>query len=181
MTAAPVEPYAPPRLRVTARRIPDCEPEYDDGPRHPVIRGSLALAPYAPRGAAPALRLVPEPDVEDDGAFDPVRTPREDLEDPRPRAAILVRAVLETLAGTRPVGQLMRWTSADVFAELEPLVAAHRSTPWVVTLRRVLVSEPVPGVAEVSAVVQRGARAGALALRLEGVDGRWLVTALQLG
>jgi hypothetical protein len=180
------EPYAPPRPRVTAFRAPDPEPPYDDEVPPviaPGIRASLALAPWRAADQRVALRLVaePEPDVEDDGAFDPVRTPRADLEDPLPRATMLARALLEALAGVRPLAQLTRWTTPEVFAQLEPLVAARGWRPWAATVRRVLVAEPVEGVAEVAAVVQRGPRAGALALRLEGLDGRWLVTALQLG
>lgn len=186
--AAPLPPYAP-RLRVTAHRAPDPEAPYEDTPPPSAlpVDGSLALAPFAPASPAP-LRLVPAPDeaeydpeLDDDGAFDAVRTPREQLEDPAPRAAMLARAVLESLAGDRPVQQLMRWTTPEVYGQLEPLVSARTIRPWATTLRRVLVCEPAPGVAEVTAVVQRGVRAAAIALRLEGVDGRWLVTALQLG
>jgi hypothetical protein len=36
-------------------------------------------------------------------------------------------------------------------------------------------------VAELAAVVRRGGRMAAIALRLEGVDGRWQCTALQIG
>jgi hypothetical protein len=180
MTAIAYEPATP--LRVEAFRAPDPEAPYDDGSPPPLVHGALALAPWVPPDAPPALRLVPEPepDIEDDGAFDAVRTPREELEDPAPRATMLARALLEALAGDRPLGQLMRWTTPEVIAQLEPLVAARGPRPWAATVRKVLVSEPVPGVAEVTAVVQRGIRAGAMALRLEGLDGRWLVTALQL-
>ena len=40
---------------------------------------------------------------------------------------------------------------------------------------------PAPGVIEASAVVLGGVRARAVALRLEVVRERWLVTALELG
>ena len=45
----------------------------------------------------------------------------------------------------------------------------------------VRVSEPDDGVAEVAAVVHRRHRVQAIALRLEGRDGRWVVTVLQCG
>jgi hypothetical protein len=45
----------------------------------------------------------------------------------------------------------------------------------------VRVTEPADGVAEVSALVRRGLRVTAVALRLEGMDGRWQCTALELG
>jgi hypothetical protein len=201
MTASPVEyvAYDEPRLRVTVHRAPDPEAPYADDPppvRAPLpVEGALALTPWEEPAPAP-LRLVPDPedeydydaddydpddDEDDDGAFDAVRTPRDEMEDPAPRAAMLARAVMEALAGDRPLVQLMRWTTPEVLEQLEPLVCARTMRPWATTLRKVLVCEPVPGVAEVTAIVQRGVRAAAIALRLEGVDGRWLVTALQLG
>jgi hypothetical protein len=48
-------------------------------------------------------------------------------------------------------------------------------------VRSVRVSEPTDGVAEVCAIVQQGPRCRAIALRLEGIDGRWQCTALQIG
>jgi hypothetical protein len=43
------------------------------------------------------------------------------------------------------------------------------------------VAEPADGVAEVAAMVRRGARTTAVAVRLEGLDGRWQCTAVELG
>jgi len=48
-------------------------------------------------------------------------------------------------------------------------------------VRSLHVSAPADGVAEVAALVRRDARSTALALRLEGLDGRWQCTALELG
>jgi hypothetical protein len=45
----------------------------------------------------------------------------------------------------------------------------------------VRVCEPADGVAEVSAVFRRADRVRAIAFRIQGVDGRWRITALQLG
>ena len=46
---------------------------------------------------------------------------------------------------------------------------------------RVLVCEPAPDVAEASVVLIDGTRVRALAARLVGRDGRWVVEALQIG
>ena len=43
------------------------------------------------------------------------------------------------------------------------------------------VADHADGVAEVSAVVHDRGRVRAIAMRLSGVDGRWLVTVLQIG
>jgi hypothetical protein len=45
----------------------------------------------------------------------------------------------------------------------------------------VRLTEPADGVAEVAATVRRGRRTTAVALRLEGLDGRWQCTALEVG
>ena len=98
----------------------------------------------------------------------------------------------------RPVSQLVRWTTAAIYEELCARVArpAAAARPAVRTrvgnrdvvatrlaevVRSVRVSEPGDGVAEVCAIVQQGPRCRAIALRLEGIDGRWQCTALQIG
>lgn len=190
----------PARLHVTVHAIPDPDPPYDDEVADPPDAASAPRARTAPQGALPALRRPPLPpcpvlpaaaalrlvppdellDEDPEESFDPVRTPRGELEDPVPRAAMLTRALLEAMAGIRPVTQLSKWVTAEVLAVMQASVV-HRnaSRPAPTALRRVLVSEPLPGVAEVTAIVDRGNRAEALALRLEGLDGRWVVTALQ--
>jgi len=125
----------------------------------------------------PAAEPTPEVRV----VFDPVRTPRPQLPPPGPTAATLARAVLEVLAGDRSLRQLSRLTSAQVYDDLEVLVSPCSSRPWAGSLRRILLCEPAPGVAEVTAVVAQEARTVAMALRMEGMDGRWQLTALQLG
>ncbi|MGN6246140.1 MAG: Rv3235 family protein [Motilibacteraceae bacterium] len=178
-------------------------PAADEGAAAP-RQGTLALAfalpgglpaRPAPLGPRPTLRLVTSAapsggtgDDEEDEEF--VATPRCDLPDPTGWARRLTQAVLEVLAGNRPAAQLVRWTSAEVLAGVTARVgalahgapggsaAASGRRP---TVRSVRVSEVCDGVAEVSAVVVRNGRAGALALRLEGRDGRWQCTAFEAG
>lgn len=95
----------------------------------------------------------------------------------------MVTLALEVLAGRRPVGQLQSLTSPGVFTALargrRPRWCSGGTAPLLVG--PVHVCEPVDGVAEVSAVAHRGGRAHAVAARLEGIDGRWRCTALQIG
>ena len=127
-----------------------------------------------------------------DDEFAPRQTPRTQLPDPKPWAGRLVQAIVEVVSGMRPVSQLVRWTSADVYESVqthmrkEPSLAAlparvgSRSRfPEVV--RSVHASEPVDGIAEICAILQQGRRCRAIALRLEGLDGRWQCTALHIG
>ncbi|WP_308726848.1 MULTISPECIES: Rv3235 family protein [Frankia] len=99
---------------------------------------------------------------------------------PRETAVVIVRAIVETLGGVRPASHLAGWTTPRLQNDLERIVAqtTDRRRGQV---RSVRVSEPRPGVAEVSAVISRGARVAALALRMESSSGRWRVTTLQVG
>lgn len=114
--------------------------------------------------------------------FGRLRTPRCELPAPGPRAAAAVRLLLEVLVGDRPSRQVAGWVSPQVLTGLERRTPAqHRSMPRRPQLRSLRVLEPADGVAEVCAVVETGARHRAVALRLDGVDGRWMVTALHVG
>ena len=172
------------------------------------LPGGLPVVPSLPdslrekseRGT-PELRLVPaltaEPahrrpvrDVTDEDDA-PRPTSRAQLPEPMPWAGRLVQGILEVLAGVRPLSQLVRWTTTEVYDSISTRtehrfrrisetrdVAPHRLAEVV---RSVHVSEPVDGIAEVCAIVQQGPRCRAVALRLEGIDGRWQCTALQIG
>jgi len=115
--------------------------------------------------------------------FGPRWSTRSDLPDPREAGRRLITMTLEALAGRRPVTQLQNMTSVGVFAALSggrrPAWCTQGTAPLVVGA--VHACEPVDGVAEISAVARRGGRAHAVAARLEGVDGRWRCTALQVG
>jgi hypothetical protein len=122
--------------------------------------------------------------------FGPQQTPRSLLPEPKPWAGRLVQAIVEVTAGVRPIGQLVRWTTTEVYDAVRSrgMAASRDAGPIGRTQRRlgavvrsVHVNEPADGVAEVCAVVQQGARCRAIALRLEGIDGRWQCTALQVG
>jgi hypothetical protein len=182
------------------RRLPTpvCEPPYDDERDERAAQataahagqGALALAFTLPGGlpALPTLRLVPTPEAEpEELSFEPQRTARAALPDPQHFAGRLVQAVVEVAIGSRPAAQLVRWTSSDVYADLNSRVRrAARSDPLgrrkpAARVRSVHVSEPSDGVLEVCALVQREDRATAVAMRLDGVDGRWQCTALTFG
>lgn len=113
-------------------------------------------------------------------------TGRSQLPDPNTWSRSYTQALVEVFTHRRHTRQIAKWTAHDVLEQLRhesPTVARrHRGTltgpgrgrPAVV--RSVRVAEPHDGVAEVSAVVQVDGRVRALALRLEGWDGRWICT-----
>jgi hypothetical protein len=125
-------------------------------------------------------------DAELNALFGSRRTPRSELPDPRDRAAAAVRILLEVLAGDRPARQVAAWVSPLILERLENhrITPAHRRARTCY-LRSLRISEPSDAVAEVTAVIAHdasdAARRRAVAMRLEGRDGRWTVTALTVG
>lgn len=113
------------------------------------------------------------------------------LPDPDATAGALVQAVVEVLAGTRQASQLVRWVSGDVYTALQrraALAARLRYGQPVgsgaarrAVVRSVRTSSPADGVVEACAVVLDRGRVRAVAVRLEGLDGRWRATALEVG
>jgi hypothetical protein len=183
MSAAPTEvPLAltpdarvAPVLGLRLLPAPCSEPPYDDE------RPGGRPLPLRPRsfGARP-LRIVPA--LPQDETWGAERTPVSDLPPARPFAHALVQRLLEVLAGVRPLAQLQRDTSLDVYDALERVVTTRARVegprPDGRAVRSIRVQQRPEGIAEVSATVRRGRRYGAVALRLEGVDGAWRCTEL---
>jgi hypothetical protein len=174
---------APPVAQPSAYRLyrvstPQPPLEDRDQPLRLVLPGVAVPRPAHRPGPRPRSDL-PASDTD----FGPTWSPRTDLPDPAAAGRRLIAHTLETFAGRRPRSQLQPLTSAGVFAALcarrRPTWCASGTAP--VLLGRVHVCEPVDGVAEISAVARRAGRAHAVAARLEGIDGRWRCTALQIG
>jgi len=172
-------PVAAPSLHL--RLVHPPQPPLAD-PRQPVRLVHPGVA--APRPLhRPGPRPKPERPRDADGDFGPTWSTRADLPSPGDIGRSIVLLALEVLAGRRPVTQLRGVTTPGLFASLSggrrPRWCADGTSPLV--LGPVHVCEPVDGVAEVSVVARRAGRAHAVAARLEGPDGRWRCTALQIG
>lgn len=121
--------------------------------------------------------------------FAPQRTSTAALPDAEPFLRNLTRGVLEVFAGVREVDQLARWLTEDAYRKLvarSNLAARARSARGVPAKRPIHAimsvhhSSPADGVIEAVVIVQGPARTRAVALRLEGMDGRWRATSLAL-
>lgn len=129
-----------------------------------------------------AVQFGPGPD---DSGYGPQPTSTRDLPEPHAWVSQMAQALVEVMAGNRPLQQVSRWTSPEVYASVSRRAAL--STRRDVRRRRsalvlrVRVCEPVDGVIEACAVVVEGDRVRALAMRLSGIDRRWVVTVLQMG
>jgi len=144
--------------------VPDSLPPFDD---HASVRPdssgpARARLTLAATGTGPGAAVRPAPS----------RT--------RPvvdRAAhAMARALLEVLALTRPLAQLRAHCSPEVQAVLRP---PQRAIPH--RLLRVHTGNPTQGVAEVCVVFRTPGRVHVAAFRMDDRDGRWVITALQLG
>lgn len=149
--------------------------------RVPVQRGTSDLA----MAAGPAGGSAHAADPVSGGADDDEPAPAPDLAvlpDPRRWTALLAQAVVEILAGRRPVAQVVRWVEPEIAERLRrsapPPRSAAGSVP--VRVRRVRVSTSMEGSVEAVAVVDDGVRCRALAFRLEALHRRWLCTSLDL-
>lgn len=104
------------------------------------------------------------------------------LPDPKQATARIAQVLLDVMNGQRPVAQLNNMTTAPVRAQVLTSVAGlkrdQRHRPLVSSLR---VTTPGPSVVEASVVLGNAGRSRAMALRLEGLDGRWICTALRIG
>ncbi len=121
--------------------------------------------------------------------FAPQRSSTATLPDPAALMRNLTIGVLEVLAGVREVDQLARWLDEDAYRALVTranLTARARSARGVSAARpanRILsihCGSPADGVVEGVVISAGPARTRAIAIRLEGWDGRWRATSLAL-
>jgi hypothetical protein len=190
--ATPRRPPRPPAGWATVTRLGLGSRRSDRPVPLAPTEGSLAL--QVPPGGHPAETPDADP---------PPSTPvlhvlpggREQHEELSAWATRFAQGVVEVLGGDRPVTQLVRWTSARVYADLDrrvrvratqqAVLAAHphgvRPRQARAQVRSVHVCLPTDTAAEISVHVRHGVRSRALAARLELRRGRWQCTALQLG
>jgi len=135
----------------------------------------------------PARRRARTATADIDELFARQRTRSQDLPDPAPLLEGLSRGVLEVLAGVREAEQLARWLDEEPYrslltrANLARRARSARRQPArhpSYAIRSVRATAPADGVVEAVVVVTMPGRTRAIALRLEGIDGRWRATSL---
>ena len=114
--------------------------------------------------------------------------PFEDDDRPRPTSASELPDIaqwtmsfainlLEIVAGRRQPQQLATRCHHVIFRELLTMVGCEKE---IGRIRKIHQDQPLDGICESVITVRFGERVRALAIRTEGVDGRWLCTALRL-
>jgi hypothetical protein len=122
------------------------------------------------------------------GSIAPIRPyarVRRALGDPTPLACTVAKAAAEAVLGGAPLDHYVRWLEPTVFAQIARQHSLARRAAMhldgVVAVRRARTCRVSRDVAEVSIVIEFNGRCRAVAMRLEDVTGRWLVTELQVG
>ena len=128
--------------------------------------------------------MTARPEAQQVDFFDRQPTSTHDLPAALPWAAHLSRTVVEGMEGSRDATQLSRWVTPELLTRLARRNALSRRLGRAtggVGVRTVRACHVRDGIVEVSAVVVVRQQVRAMALRLEGLDGRWLLTVLEMG
>ncbi len=124
-----------------------------------------------------------------DDYFGQQPTKTAELPDPQPMVENLARSVMEILAGCRDLDQIARWVSDDVYRNLLQRVHISKRARAVKKqgiirptfgMGNTIVTHPSDGVVESVVIVHGKARSRSIAIRLEGLDGRWRATAIHV-
>ena len=143
----------------------------------------LVLEMFRPELAPPPIKksrlyLVASTFGEEfDAEFAPEPTSASDLPDINELTSQFIHNVVEIWAGRRSASQVQSMCHHLIFADLQRN-AGHQKI--IGRVRKIKVTQPLDGISETTVTVRYGDRLRVVAIRFEGLDGRWLCTALNL-
>lgn len=154
--------------------------------RAPYARVHAPLAPVAPLSTLSiAASVAPVASVAPQRAIPAAYVKRGPLGDPTPLVCTVAKAALEIALGANGIDQLARWITPTLRTTLLRQQSLSRRAGYTargqVSVARVRLCRVSATAVEAAVVATEGDMAHALALRLEAVSGRWLVTALDVG
>ena len=140
----------------------------------PVPAATRPPEPKTRRAAEPETRRAAEPDQQDLVAA------------LQAAASSLSVAIIEIFGGTRAPSSVGKWVAPDLFERIRKHAAYRQQLAKAAPPRPAMLSASTPRVclvgprvAEAAVVVSTGRRHRAVALRLEHIRNRWLVTQLE--
>ena len=149
----------------------------DEDYLHPVLE-IFKPVPKAPEVKKPQLYLVPTTFGEEfDAAFAPQPTSALDLPAIEPLIQQFIHNLVEVWAGRRSALQLQSICHYKLFNALQKSAG---SLMEVGRVRKFRITQPLDGVCEATVTLRFGERLRVVAIRFEGLDGRWLCTSLSL-
>ena len=144
---------------------------------HPVLE-MFRPAPQLEIVKKPRLYLVPSTFGEEfDAEFAPQPTSAATLPAITPLIHQFIHNVLEIWAGRRSSQQLQLMCHYNIYSQLQH---ATGSLQEVGRVRKIRITQPLDGICEATVTVRFGDRLRVVAIRFEGLDGRWLCTCLTL-
>lgn len=110
-----------------------------------------------------------------------------DLPDPGELLKVLATGIVQVLAGERPVDQLAKMVTEDLYLQLRDAALANirkrmygtagkPKNRLQIEVRRVKLGSPRDGVIESVVLLHSDSRTRAVAIRLEGLNARWQAT-----
>ena len=124
------------------------------------------------------LYLAPSTFGEDfDPEFAPEPTSAEDLPDITELVSQFMHNVLEIWAGRRSASQVQAMCHHLIFADIQRTAGQQKVLG---RIRKIKLTQPLDGICESAITVRYGDRLRVVAIRFEGLDNRWLCTALTL-
>jgi len=112
-----------------------------------------------------------------DPEFAPEPTSAEDLPDITELMSQFMHNVLEIWAGRRSASQVQAMCHHLIFAEIQRTAGQQKVLG---RIRKIKLTQPLDGICESAITVRYGDRLRVVAIRFEGLDNRWLCTALTL-
>jgi hypothetical protein len=126
----------------------------------------------------PRLYLVPSTFGEEyDAEFAPEPTSASELPDIDELIFQFIHKVVEIWAGRRSASQVQAMCHHLIYSDLQRRAGQQK---LVGRVRKIKVTQPLDGVSESTVTVRYADRLRVVAIRFEGLDGRWLCTALTL-
>jgi len=126
----------------------------------------------------PRLYLVASTFGEEyDAEFAPEPTSAADLPDIRELISQFIHNVVEIWAGRRSAAQVQNLCHHSIFADLQRQAGKQK---LVGRIRKINITQPLDGISESTVTIRYGDRLRVVAIRFEGLDQRWLCTALTL-
>ncbi|NYI40804.1 Rv3235 family protein [Demequina lutea] len=160
-------------------------PLYAPAPQAPAPQAPAPQAP-APQDLAPYSRAhAPLTPVAPQRAIPAAYVKRGPLGDPTPLVCTVAKAALDIALGANGIDRLARWITPTLRTTLLRQQSLSRRAKYTargqVSVARVRLCRVSATAVEAAVVATEGDVAHALAMRLEAVSGRWLVTALDVG
>lgn len=143
------------------------------------------LPPAEQTGVPKPKRRVTNP-LEHAEYFGKQYTKTSDLPNPTELVKVLACGIVQVLAGERQVDQLSKMLSEDLYLQLrdaarknlrkQRYLANKPNTRLHIEVQRVKLSSPRDGVVESVTLLHAVERTRAVAIRLEGINSKWLAT-----